>query len=190
MNIKTLTTNYLTPNMSFTDRELRIVVGSAAIIALLLVAPSPVGLWGLAALLAVPVIVSGIIAWDPIYALIGFNRYDEASGEIHQRNWSASNVGALDRVVRFAVGGALIAFTLASTTIELQAISALIAIPIIMTAILAWDPLYALGNVNTFASKEDVEQTDSELNDSSLVKLYEFPNPKPSTNGDNFGKAA
>jgi hypothetical protein len=135
-------------------------------------------------------IVSGIIAWDPIHALFGINRYNEAEGEIQQRSWSCPNVGTVDRIARFAVGALLLASALSSTEIVWQSITALLAIPVIMSAIMSWDPLYALAYTNTFASKSDVESADPEQEESTLAKFYNFPSPAPMGKTDSLGRAA
>ena len=182
--------NMFAPNISYESREIRILTGSAMIIALMLTAPTPVGLWGLAALIAIPVIASGIIAWDPVYALFGINRYSDAEGEIQQRRWSCPNVGTVDRIARFGVGILLLATAFTSSEIVWQSITTLLAIPVIMTAILAWDPLYALAYTNTFASKSDVQSADPELKEATLAKFYRFPSDTPTGKTDSFDRAA
>jgi hypothetical protein len=156
----------------------------------MLAAPTPLGLWGLAALIAIPIIASGIIAWDPLYALLGINRYNEAEGEIQQRSWSCPNVGTIDRIARLAVGVMLLATAFTSTEIVWQSITALLAIPVIMSAIMAWDPLYALAYTNTFASKADVKSADPELEETTLAKFYQFPTAMPADKVDSLGRAA
>lgn len=169
----------LTPNISYQDRQIRILAGSALILALLYAAPTPVGLWGLAALIAIPVIASGIIAWDPFYALFRINHYSVMEGEIQQRSWSCPNIGMVDRIARFAVGILLIATAFTSDEILWQSVTVLLAIPVIMSAIMAWDPLYALAYTNTFASKADVQSADPDLEDVTLAKFYNFPTVAP-----------
>ncbi|WP_455210398.1 YgaP family membrane protein [Kaarinaea lacus] len=186
---KISTGSILTPNISYESREIRILAGMATIIALMLAAPTPLGLWGLAALVAIPVVASGIIAWDPVHALFGINRYNEAEGEIQQRRWSCPNVGTVDRVARLGIGILLLATAFTSSEIVWQSITALLAIPVIMSAIMAWDPLYALAYTNTFASKSDVQSADPELEDSTLAKFYRFPSVKPD-NMESLDRAA
>ena len=184
------TAKILAPNISYESREIRILAGAGMIMALMLLAPTPVGLWGLAALIAIPVIASGIIAWDPFHALFGINRYNEAEGEIQQRRWSCPNVGTVDRIARFGVGALLLATAFTSTEIMWQSITTLLAIPVIMSAIMAWDPLYALAYTNTFASKSDVQSADPELQDATLAKFYRFPSATPASTMDSFDRAA
>ncbi len=187
---KPLTTDTLTPNISYQSREIRILAGTATILALMIAAPTPIGLWGLAALIAIPVIASGIIAWDPVHALFGINHYNEAEGEIQQRRWSCPNVGTVDRIARFGVGILLLASAFTSTEIVWQSIIILLAIPVVMSAIMAWDPLYALAYTNTFASKADVQSADPELKDSTLAKFYHFPSSMPADKMESLDRAA
>lgn len=184
------TQKVLTPNISYQNREIRILAGMAMIISLMVAAPTPIGLWGLVALAAIPVIASGIIAWDPVHALFGINGYNAAEGEIKQRRWSCPNVGTVDRIARFGVGTLLLATAFTSTEIMWQSITTLLAIPVIMSAIVAWDPLYALAYTNTFASKSDVQSADPELKDSTLAKFYHFPSAAPENKVGSLGQAA
>jgi hypothetical protein len=184
---KGLATNVLKPNISYQDRQIRILAGSAMILALMLIAPTPMGFWGLAALIAIPVVASGIIAWDPLYALLGVNRYNYAASEIQQRSWSCPNIGMVDRIARLSVGLLLLATAFTSGEFVWQSITTLLAIPVIMSAIMAWDPLYALAYTNTFASKSDVKSADPEQEDKILAKFYRFPSVAPT---DNIKRAA
>lgn len=174
-----LASNVLAPNMSYQDRQIRIVTGSALIVALMMAAPTPVDLWGLVALIAIPIIASGIVAWDPFYALFGIDRYSEIEGEIQQRSWSCPNIGKVDRIARLVIGVLLMATALTSSEIVWQGITTLLAIPVIMSAIMAWDPLYALAYTNTFASKSDVQSSDPDLEEKTLAKFYKFPTLAP-----------
>jgi hypothetical protein len=170
-----LASKLFAPNISYQDRQVRILAGSALIVALMLFAPTPIGFWGLAALIAIPVVATGIIAWDPFYALFGVNRYSDMEGEIQQRSWTCPNIGMVDRIARVAVGILLLATAFTSQEIAWQSLTALLAIPVIMSAIMAWDPLYALAYTNTFASKSDVQSADPDLEEKTLVKFYRFP---------------
>jgi hypothetical protein len=182
----------LAPNISYEGREIRILTGSALIVTFMLAAPNPVGLWGVTALVAIALVGSGIIAWDPLHAMLGINHYNADEGEIQQRSWSCPNVGTVDRIARFGIGVLLLGAVFTSAEVIGQTIAALLAIPIIMTGIIAWDPLYALAYTNTFASKSDVQSADPELHDATLVKFYRFPNsPNSTDNGmDPLGRAA
>jgi hypothetical protein len=180
----------LSPNISYEGREIRILTGSAMIITFMLAAPAPVEFWGVTALVAIALIGSGIIAWDPLHALLGVNHYNATEGEIQQRSWSCPNVGTVDRIARLGIGILLLGTAFVSAEIVWQGIAALLAIPVIMTAIIAWDPLYALAYTNTFASKLDVQSADPELKETTLVKFYRFPSVTDMDHAGSMGRAA
>jgi Inner membrane protein YgaP-like, transmembrane domain len=56
------------------------------------------------------------------------------------------NVGNVDKVVRYVAGAILIGITLAISPENMgwTVLLALISIPIVISAIIGWDPLYAL----------------------------------------------
>jgi len=56
------------------------------------------------------------------------------------------NVGNVDKVVRYVIGATLIGITLAITPANMgwTVLLALISIPVFISAIIGWDPLYAL----------------------------------------------
>jgi hypothetical protein len=56
------------------------------------------------------------------------------------------NIGLVDKFVRFTLGGVLIGVTLLSTLTPVgwTVLLPLIAIPIFISAITGWDPIYAL----------------------------------------------
>lgn len=59
----------LHPNISNRDKVVRYAVGAIAIGAVLATAPANVGWAVLLPLLAIPMVISAIIGWDPVYAL-------------------------------------------------------------------------------------------------------------------------
>jgi len=180
----------LSPNISYEGREIRILTGSAMIVTFMLAAPVPVELWGVTALIAIALIGSGIIAWDPLHAVLGVNHYNAAEGEIQQRSWSCPNVGTVDRIARLGIGILLLGTVFNGAEIVWQSIAVLLAIPVIMTGIIAWDPLYALAHANTFASKSDVQSADPDQQESTLAKFYRFPVTANINPIDSVGRAA
>jgi hypothetical protein len=56
------------------------------------------------------------------------------------------NVGAFDKICRYAVGVGLLGVTLAvaPTPIGWVVVLPLVAIPILISAIIGWDPMYAM----------------------------------------------
>jgi hypothetical protein len=131
-----------------------------------------------------------MIGWDPLYTLLGLNTDKQHDEEIHQRSWMLSNVGMFDRVLRIALGASLIGFTMSGTFTGVEMVAALVAVPLIITALIAWDPIYALTDINTFASRHDVEMANIELREETVAKLYDFPAPASIENTESHGKAA
>jgi hypothetical protein len=184
------THNFSQHNLSITDREVRVLVGAGMIAAVMINASSPIGAMPYLALVAIPFIITALIGWDPLYSLVGLNTDKQRDDEIQQRNWAYNNIGMFDRAIRFALGSALIAFTLSGAVAGWEAVASLAAVPLIATAIFAWDPFYALTNNNTFASRYDVEMANTELGEDTVAKLYDFPTQAASSNSDLHGKAA
>ena len=162
-------------NIGFFGRELRMVIG-VALIASVFAVPAPIGLWALAPLIAVPIIMSAIMAWDPVYALVNRNTRIGDQSNIHQRTWSSPNIGTFERGLRIVVGAAMIAPMMLSGGMADVTVAALAlaAIPVMISAMIAWDPLYAIGSINTFSSKSDVASVGPELDEGSLARVYEF----------------
>jgi hypothetical protein len=59
----------LNPNVGKVDKVARYVVGASLIGVILVVAPAQAGWVVLLPLMAIPIVISAIIGWDPIYAL-------------------------------------------------------------------------------------------------------------------------
>jgi Inner membrane protein YgaP-like, transmembrane domain len=57
------------PNIGNVDKLVRYFVGGVLIGSILIVAPTQVGWMALLPLMAIPIVISAIIGWDPIYAL-------------------------------------------------------------------------------------------------------------------------
>ena len=190
--MKTLkeTNTFSEHNLGITDREVRVLVGVGMIAAVMFFAPAPIGLWSLLALVAIPLVITGMIGLDPLYALFGLNTDKQHDNMIHQHGWMLSNIGMFDRVVRIALGASLIGFTMSGAFTGVEMIAALVAIPLIVTATIAWDPIYAMTDINTFASRFDVEMANTELREETVAKLYDFPTSASIDNTESHGKAA
>lgn len=167
----------LEPNLSFSDRQLRFVIGATMIGGVLIVAPMTMGLVSSALLLAsIPFITMAIIGWDPVYAMTGKSTFVEGEEDIQQRSWTCPNLGTIDRAARFGVGLTLIiSLMLMSTAMQAGMVLTLLAIPLIVTAIIAWDPLYAVLRINSFASQVDVEAAEPDASEQTLASCYIFP---------------
>lgn len=166
--------NIMEPNLSFSDRQIRFVIGATMIAVTLFVAPETMGMWSIVLLASIPFISMAIIGWDPLNAIAGKSAYIEGEEDIQQRNWTCPNVGTIDRAVRFGVGSILIASLLTMNMMHADMVLALLAIPLIATAITAWDPVYAALNINSFASRVDVEVAEIDASESTLGACYEF----------------
>lgn len=57
------------PNMGEVDKYVRYGIGAMLIGSVLILAPSPMGWDVLMPLLAIPIVASAILGWDPLYAL-------------------------------------------------------------------------------------------------------------------------
>jgi len=132
-------------------------------------------LWSVMLLASIPFITMAITGWDPLYAIAGKTAYVEGEEDIQQRSWTSTNLGAIDRVVRLGAGAVLIATLMTMNTMQSDLIITLFAIPLIVTAIIAWDPFYALMNINSFASRVDVETAEPDTSEQTLGTFYVFP---------------
>ena len=190
--MKTLkeTTTFSQHNLGITDREVRVLVGAGMIAAVMFYSPAPIGLWSLLALTAIPLIITGMVGWDPLYTLFGLNTDKQRDEQIHQRGWKLGNIGMFDRVIRIVLGAGLIGFTMSGTFTGVEMVAALVAVPLIVTALIAWDPIYAMTDINTFASRHDVELANAELREETVAKLYDFPTLVSADNTNSHGKAA
>lgn len=165
------------PNLSFSDRQVRFVIGATMIAGTLVVMPETIGMWSIALLASIPFIAMAINGWDPLYALIGKSAYVEGEEDIQQRSWTCPNVGIIDRAVRAGVGMVLLATLLTMNVMTAELVVTLLAIPLVTSAIIAWDPLYAMLGINSFASKIDVETAELDASEQTLGACYVFPQP-------------
>ncbi|KPJ91887.1 MAG: hypothetical protein AMJ53_10500 [Gammaproteobacteria bacterium SG8_11] len=166
---------FMDPNLSFTDRQIRFVIGAIMIGSVLFVASAPMGMWSLVALASIPFIASAIIGWDPLYAIAGKSTYMQGEEDIQQRCWTCANIGTIDRAVRFGIGLMLIASLLTMNAMQVGMAITLLSIPLIVTAITAWDPIYAALGINSFSSRGDVQAAESDASEKTLVACYIFP---------------
>ena len=169
--------SFMSPNLSFSDRQIRFVIGATLIAATLIVTPETMGLWSIVALASIPFIAMAIIGWDPLYAIAGKSAYVEGEEDIQQRSWTCPNIGAIDRAVRLGAGMVFIATIMTMSAMQAGLVITLLAIPLIATAITAWDPLYAALGVNSFASRVDVETAELDADEQTLGACYSFPKP-------------
>lgn len=169
--------NIMQPNLSFSDRQVRFVIGATMIAGTLLVSPTTMGMWSFVLLASIPFITMAITGWDPLYAIARKSAYVEGEEDIQQRSWTCPNLGTIDRAVRFGAGSVLMATLLTMSAMQAELVITLLAIPLIVTAIIAWDPIYAALGVNSFASRIDVETAELDADEVTLGACYSFPNP-------------
>jgi hypothetical protein len=60
----------LSPNIGIIDTSVRYFVGATLIGVMLIATPTPVGWLVILPLIAIPIFISAISGWDPIYALL------------------------------------------------------------------------------------------------------------------------
>jgi hypothetical protein len=162
-------------NLSFSDRQIRFVIGATMIAATLIAMPQTIGLWSMVLLGAIPFVTMAITGWDPFYAMLGKSTYVEGEEDIQQRSWTCPNVGSVDRGVRLGTGLMLMYALLTMSTMQADMVITLLAIPLITSAITAWDPFYAMFGINSFASHVDVEAAEPDASEQTLAACYVFP---------------
>ena len=163
------------PNLSFADRQIRFVIGATMIAGTIVVMPETLGLWSILLLASIPFIAMAIVGWDPLYAVVGKSEYVEGEEDIQQRSWTCPNVGIIDRSVRIGVGMVMLATLLTIETMSTGVVITLLSVPLVMSAIMAWDPFYAMLGINSFASRIDVESLEIDATDQTLGACFIFP---------------
>ena len=147
MNTQTLSFDTKT-NVGNADRYIRFAVGSGLIAVPLLFSGVDTELAVLTSLVAIPVIFTAIARWCPVYALLHVHSIirQQSDTEFFDQNVSVS-----DAIARYALGSVLILSVMLFTNIAdpwLVAL-ALIAVPVIQSAIMQWDPIYAVFDIGT-----------------------------------------
>jgi hypothetical protein len=188
MTTASLERQRLSQNLGITDRQIRALIGTLMLAIPMFGVTGTLGLWSILMLASIPVLVTAIIGWDPLYAVIGKSTYQRQEEDIQQRHWSNANMSIFERGIRLGIGIAMLGAMMAVPSMTLEMAFALLAIPLIATAITAWDPLYAAMRINSFGSKFDVEAAEPGINENTLAEYYEFPQPRK--HSDQYSKAA
>lgn len=176
MNTSTLIERQrLCQNLGFTDRQTRAVIGTLMLATPVFAIPGALGMWSILMLASIPIMVTAIVGWDPIYAFTGKSTYESQSEDIQQRHWTNANIGIIERGIRLGVGLTMLAAIMGMPAMSASMAPALIAIPLIVTAITAWDPFYAAMSLNSFSSRVDVEAAEPGVSEDTLAEYYEFP---------------
>jgi len=172
---------WINQNLGIMDRQVRTIIGTLMIATPMFAVPETMGLWSILMLAAIPVLTTAIIGWDPLYALINRTTYVKSEEDIQQRNWSYANIGIIDRGIRFGIGITMLYALMTMGTMTTEMAFTLLAIPLIFSAITAWDPIYAALAINSFGSRVDVEAAEPDVSEQTLAEHYEFPVPQQST---------
>lgn len=162
-------------NLGLLDRQVRAVIGFFMVLTPLISIPETMELWSIPMLASVLVITSAFMSWDPIYAVLGFSTYVANDEEIEQRNWTSLNLGIMDRVIRVAIGSIIFASLFSNGVVHAELVLALLAIPLVTTALMAWDPIYAVLGINSFGSRADVDAAEPVASEKTLAEYYVFP---------------
>lgn len=167
--------SYTYSNVSALDRVARLGL-STVLIAIPLLEPTETNM--LMMLAAIPLVMSAIMAWDPMYALFKIRTATFhaqpafAWGRRAESEADGPNVGMLDRIVRLSFGAALLSVPLLFSWLEsidtdILVFATLAAIPIVLTSAIGWDPIYqALGlrtaTLSVDTAKDYGAETDGE----------------------------
>jgi len=149
------------PNVGSVDRLFRVGIASVLILDGLH-GTGPLGLESLLMMASIPLIVSAIIAWDPLYALFKVRSATIREPQPQALKAEAAlnpnggiNVGSLDRMIRVLMAGLLLATPFLWTeSIGTVAIAGTFTgIVLMITAIMGWDPVYRLAKIRTTTVK-------------------------------------
>ncbi|WP_455376063.1 YgaP family membrane protein [Kaarinaea lacus] len=151
MNTQTLIFDTKT-NVGTVDRYVRFTTGAGLIAIPLFYSGVDAEYAALTSLVAIPIIFTAIARWCPVYALLHVHsiRRKLSNAEFYDQNVSVS-----DAVTRYLLGTVLIMATMMFTNVAdpWLVVLALIAVPIIQSAIMLWDPMYALFDIRTYKSR-------------------------------------
>lgn len=187
-NLGMIQRQWSSQNVGFMDRQLRAVVGTLMITIPMFTVTEAIGLWSIVILAAIPVLTSAIIGWDPLYALMDKTTHIPNEDDIQQRGWSIANIGIFDRAIRLGVGITMLYALLTMSAMTVDMVFTLMAIPLIVSAITAWDPIYAALGINSLGSRIDVEAAEPEASEETLAACYVFP--QPATSNKAYSRAA
>ncbi|WP_455200586.1 YgaP family membrane protein [Kaarinaea lacus] len=135
-------------NVGTVDRYIRFAIGASLISVPLFYQGVDAEYAALTSLVAIPVLFTAIARWCPLYAFLHVqsikHRYDN-------NRFYGKNISTADTLVRYLLGTALIMATMMLTSVAdpWLVVLALMAIPIISSAIMQWDPVYAMFEIGT-----------------------------------------
>ena len=148
--------NIFNQNVGDGDRVVRVLIGSLLIGFVMGVNIETLGWYSVMALVAIPVIMTAVLRWDPLYGLI--NHSTAKTVPMTGLGFMATNIGKTDAIVRYIVGiGLLIGFmALAQVPVGWSILVPLVAAVAILTGIIGWDPMYATFKLNTLEQEENL----------------------------------
>jgi hypothetical protein len=168
-------------NVGTVDRAIRFVVASALIAVPLLYDGVDAEYAALTSLFAIPLMFTAISRWCPLYA---FLHVQSIRHKYEGSRFYGRNISKTDAVFRYLLGSVLILATMSYTSIAdpWLVILALLAIPIIHTAILLWDPVYAAFEISTFERRAVTAGNTKNITDFTSNNGKSGP-PKPAATG-------
>ena len=136
-------------NMGDGDRVIRVLIGALLIGYTMGVAVDKLGWLSVLPLLAIPVVMTAILSWDPLYSL--FNISTAKNMPVTTLGFMASNVGKVDTYVRYTIGLTMLVATLAFAPSPIGVVA---LIP--LAGVIGWDPIYASFKLNTLEQAENL----------------------------------
>lgn len=149
-DLSTSTRNtFSSANVGGADRLLRVMLGGV-LLADGVHGTGPLGLDAALIVLSVPLIVTAIMAWDPLYALFKvrtatLRAHPVSPWRVRALNANGGiNVGTVDRLYRMGLAAVLIATPFMATPyVGVAAVAGTLAsIVVMMTVVTGWDPFY------------------------------------------------
>lgn len=176
-------------NMGSLDRLARLGI-AALLVFIELTAGEPRGANVVMTLVAIPLIITALIGWDPIYAMLGKRTATLHAKSVDPRTYrnlnanTGLNVGLPDRVGRFIVTAGLLSVTLFGTgAAEWGVYAALLSIPIMMTALVGYDPIYHMLGIRTAFISQGPIQVSRAMMHQPIEVFPLFDDDAPSNSG-------
>lgn len=143
-------------NMGDGDRVIRVLIGALLIGYTMGVTVDKLGWISVLPLLAIPVVMTAILSWDPLYSLVNFSTAKKVP--VTTLGFMATNVGKTDTRIRYVTGFTLLITTMAFAPVPIGmfALIPLVAAVLVLSGMIGWDPLYATFKLNTLEQPENL----------------------------------
>lgn len=176
-------------NVGSLDRLARLGI-AALLVFIELTAGEPRGANVVMTLVAIPLFITALIGWDPVYAILGKRTVTLHAKSVDPRTYrnldanAGINVGLPDRMGRFIVTAGLLSATLFGTvSAEWGVYTALLSIPIMLTGLTGYDPIYHMLGIRTaFVSQLAVKVSPAMLHQPIEVFPF-FDDGEPGNSG-------